>query len=489
MWVVHIPVIERRTGIGHPTLGLLLLLLVLGALAGMRSCGHLVDRFGSRPVVTIAAMLSCLGITGPGLAASTAALAPALMLFGFAAGALDVSMNAHAVAVERSYRRPIMSAFHAVFSLGGVAAAVAGAEAIRLGLGLSTTMIAVCASGMAVATVASLGLLGDTRQARRSSPPASPRRERHGDTGGGARGDTSGGAHWDTSGGAHWDTSGGAHWDTSGGAHWDTSGGAHWDTSGGACPDTGWDVHSDARGNTGGGARGPARGNAAPDARGPARGNAAPDPRGRARGATWRRTGDLARTLGALCMLAFLLMLAEGVAYDWATVDLRDMLGAPPATAALGYGTFALAMTAGRLGCDRLAARLGPVFVLRWGALLAAAGLTGAALAPWLPMALLGWAAFGIGLAGGVPQVFTAAGNVAPAAAGVNISWVAGTGYAGLLTGPAVIGAATRVVPLNVALLLPVICCLAAAGYAGRAHRGTPAFTAVAGPRQARTRQ
>ena len=44
----------------------------------------------------------------PGLARDPWALAGALLVFGFGSGCLDVSMNAHAVHVEKAYNRPVM---------------------------------------------------------------------------------------------------------------------------------------------------------------------------------------------------------------------------------------------------------------------------------------------------------------------------------------------------------------------------------------------
>jgi MFS family permease len=120
-------------------------------------------------------------------------------------------------------------------------------------------------------------------------------------------------------------------------------------------------------------------------------------------------------------------------------------------------------MTVGRLLADRVTARLGPVAVLRYGASVAALGLTAAALSPWIPLALAGWAVFGAGLSGCVPQLLSAAGHSDQDAAGVNVSRVAGLGYLGMLAGPAVIGPLTHVLPLNLTFLLPVACCVIAA--------------------------
>ena len=94
-------------------------------------------------------------------------------------------------------------------------------------------------------------------------------------------------------------------------------------------------------------------------------------------------------------------------------------------------------MTIGRLLADRVSRRFGPAAVLRYGAATGAAGLTVVAFSPWIWMALAGWALFGLGLSGCVPQLFSAAGHADPAAAGANVSRVAGLGYLGMLAGPA----------------------------------------------------
>ena len=49
-------------------------------------------------------------------------------------------MNAHAVEVEHAYERPIMSAFHAIWSLGGFGAALVGARTLSWGWAPATTL-------------------------------------------------------------------------------------------------------------------------------------------------------------------------------------------------------------------------------------------------------------------------------------------------------------------------------------------------------------
>jgi hypothetical protein len=67
------------------------------------------------------------------LAPTPVALAALLVVFGAFNGAMDVSMNAHGVAVERELGKPIMSSLHAGWSFGGFFAAGVAALATAAG--------------------------------------------------------------------------------------------------------------------------------------------------------------------------------------------------------------------------------------------------------------------------------------------------------------------------------------------------------------------
>lgn len=172
--------------------------------------------------------------------------------------------------------------------------------------------------------------------------------------------------------------------------------------------------------------------------------------------------------LGAL---AFALMLAEGVAYDWSTVHLRDELGTSASTAALAYGAFSLMMFATRLVADRVVERTGSGRFVRWAALVGGAGLAIAMVAPTPAVAIVGWGVVGIGLAGCVPQFFSAAGNVDPRHGAAIIARVTGMGYLAMLSGPSIIGWLTHWVSLTTAFLVPIALCVAASALAPRALR------------------
>ena len=123
---------------------------------------------------------------------------------------------------------------------------------------------------------------------------------------------------------------------------------------------------------------------------------------------------------------------------------------------AAGFAGFSLAMAAGRMAGDRLAARYGPVCLVRGCGLLASAGLA-AALCTRSPVgAVIGFAACGGGLSCTVPQFLSAAGHADPERPGAGIARVAGLGYLGLVGGPALIGGFASVAGLPAALCLPV---------------------------------
>ncbi|MDB6152419.1 MAG: transporter [Chthoniobacteraceae bacterium] len=142
-WVSRIPAVQTARGLSHGQLGLALLMIAFGALVGMPPAGWLSSRFGSRRVTQVSAAVFFLVL--PLLAFKTSAIVFALILFLFGAahGALDVAMNAQAVAVELRYGRPIMSSFHALFSVGGLAGAAFGAVIANAGIGLLTHFSAV----------------------------------------------------------------------------------------------------------------------------------------------------------------------------------------------------------------------------------------------------------------------------------------------------------------------------------------------------------
>ena len=165
------------------------------------------------------------------------------------------------------------------------------------------------------------------------------------------------------------------------------------------------------------------------------------------------------RRVYLLALLSFLLFLVEGSAMDWSSLHAQQHLHTSPTWGSMAFGSFVTAMMFGRFTVDRLAARVGPVLVFRWGSVVAFIGLAVVILSPVLPLTLLGWVIAGLGLAGGMPQVFTAAGNVG-ASSGRSLALVVGVGYAAILGGPAIIGWVADRLTLNTTLVIPLVALL-----------------------------
>ncbi|WP_037409338.1 MFS transporter [Candidatus Solirubrobacter pratensis] len=133
-WVAHIPWLQDKLGVTKGTIGLCLLCMAAGALVSMPLTGQILDRRSSGAVTRTAALIFCLMLPLPLLATSPYMLGAILFVFGASNGAMDVSMNAHGVAVERELPTPIMSSLHGGWSLGGFASSGIAAAAGAAGL-------------------------------------------------------------------------------------------------------------------------------------------------------------------------------------------------------------------------------------------------------------------------------------------------------------------------------------------------------------------
>lgn len=139
-WAVHIPVVESKLDISHSAIGALLLVFGGGALTAIQIVGNLIDRVGSKTATFLSGTFMGIMLFLPGLANSPIQLGAALFLLGIGVGATDVAMNAHAVDVEKAYSRPIFSAFHAMWSFGGLIGASLGGLALAAQFEMQTTL-------------------------------------------------------------------------------------------------------------------------------------------------------------------------------------------------------------------------------------------------------------------------------------------------------------------------------------------------------------
>ena len=128
-WVSRLPAMETAHGLSHAELGLALLVIAVGAVISMPLAGWLSSKVGTAAICRFTVVSYCILLPLLALVPGIPLWCLILLLFGMAHGALDVAMNAQAVAVEKCYPHPVMSVFHALFSTGGLAGAAAGGAA------------------------------------------------------------------------------------------------------------------------------------------------------------------------------------------------------------------------------------------------------------------------------------------------------------------------------------------------------------------------
>jgi MFS family permease len=340
-WVAHIPWVSDRFDFSKSTLGLVLITMSIGVIVALPIMGQAIVRLGSVRATRLTGPFCTAALLLPVLAPEPWLLPFALIALGACSGSMDVSMNAHGVAV--------MSSLHAGWSLGGVAGA--GLVALGGSAGLDPRIETAVAAGLLGLLLAfSLRRLGEG--SRTDEAPA---------------------------------------------------------------------------------------------------------------GFVWPSRAVI--LLAALCLI---IMVTEGAMADWGGIYLTRDLGTTTAAAALAFTAFSAGMMAARLIGDWLNRRLGAATLMRWGSALAAVALAGMLVAASVPVAIVGFFLVGVGVANGVPIVFSAAGHAPGRESGPNIAAVSSMGSIGFLAGPPFFGFLADATSLPLAL--GTLCIgLAAVGLAANA--------------------
>jgi len=120
-WAPLIPFAKARLAVDDSVLGLLLLCLGIGSVVAMLLTGALSSRYGSKPIILVGGFGLSVVLPWLAVASTPVVLGLSLFLFGASLGSIDVAVNIHAVEVERAVGSPLMSGFHALFSIGGFA--------------------------------------------------------------------------------------------------------------------------------------------------------------------------------------------------------------------------------------------------------------------------------------------------------------------------------------------------------------------------------
>ncbi len=342
-WTARIPEVQVFFDISNTGLGTLLLTMALGALLAMPFSGWLTTLYGTRNVTIFTGVFFCLVAPFLVFSSEIMLVAPMFFILGLSTGAMDVAMNGQAVFVERLYKKPIMSSFHALFSIGMATGAGAGALFAKFSVSLFLHFSLVAFGGLLSLIAASFYLIKDKPEKKSSKEESGSRF---------------------------------------------------------VLP---------------------------------------------------------AKAILPLGIIAFCGMTGEGAMADWSALFMHKIVGKDEAFSALAFGTFAAAMTLGRIFGDYFTASFGARKLLIYDSLLAVLGLGLAILFPFTLTTLIGFFFIGLGLSTVVPIVYSRAGNTTGVNPSVGIAMATSIGYAGFFVGPPTIGFLADLFDLRIGLLFVLL--------------------------------
>lgn len=153
-WAPQIPLLMPRHGVTESVLGLLILVLGLGAVSAMLFAGRLISHYGGRRILSLFSLALIPVLPMVVFSPNLWVLALFMAFFGAMAGSMDVAMNAQAVEIERRLDRAIMSSSHGFWSLGGFIGGSAGSWVIaQWGSEVQSIATAVVVAGVVLAAM------------------------------------------------------------------------------------------------------------------------------------------------------------------------------------------------------------------------------------------------------------------------------------------------------------------------------------------------
>jgi len=158
-WGGSLPSLRDKLAISDGQIALMLFLAGVAGIASMQVGGRLSDSVGARRITLAALPVLVLAIVTLAFAPSYLVAVVGAVLLGLGNGAMDVSMNAIGVQVETARRNPVMSSFHAFFSIGsliGAATVLALAHGFGLAGGAIVTPLLLTLAVVGVAVLAVL---------------------------------------------------------------------------------------------------------------------------------------------------------------------------------------------------------------------------------------------------------------------------------------------------------------------------------------------
>lgn len=133
-WASRIPDIQHKLLLNDAQLGSILFALPLGLFLTLPVTGLLLQRFSSRYIMMVGAMMFNGMLALIGFVNTSWQLVAVLFCFGCSRNLMNISMNTQSVGVQALFSRSIITTFHGVWSLAGFAGALLGLLMVNLSI-------------------------------------------------------------------------------------------------------------------------------------------------------------------------------------------------------------------------------------------------------------------------------------------------------------------------------------------------------------------
>ena len=169
-WASRIPTIQSALNLSASSLGAILFALPLGFFISLAVAGWLIAKIGSKKAVVLSSTVYSLSLVGIGLSTTPLQVTASLLLFGFFANLLNISINTQAVAVEGLYQKRLMATFHGLWSLAGFAGAALGTWMIGQSVSPLQHFIFVCLFVLIAVAISAFYLVEKDKPTGKRSP-------------------------------------------------------------------------------------------------------------------------------------------------------------------------------------------------------------------------------------------------------------------------------------------------------------------------------
>jgi fucose permease len=167
----------------------------------------------------------------------------------------------------------------------------------------------------------------------------------------------------------------------------------------------------------------------------------------------------LFKPLVVIGLVSFIIMGSEGAIVDWSGLFLKEISLASEVLLGSGFLAFSVTMTLGRFLGDSISAEIGSVRIVVLGTIIAILGYL-AVLTTDTYIAIAGFAFIGLGFSVIIPELFRIGGNVKGVESSQGVAFIAGSGYAGFLLAPPVLGFLAESATLKLSFVVLTACAI-----------------------------